>query len=164
MGKTELLEIFPLKILRDLTQLSFLGIPTRPGATRALFDFLERHGIPVKFLLEGCAGGERRDLIICVTKEAFTSLEPELQELKVRMQPQEILVRESIAVVRILGPHFDIRPGTSGLLFSALAGAGIKIYSNATTITSSTCVIPDSQVEAAERAISRTFNIPKKKR
>ncbi len=79
------------------------------------------------------------------------------------MQPQEFLIRQPVAVVRMLGPHFDIRPGTSGLLFSALARAGIRVYSNATTITSSTCVIPDDQVEAAERAISRTFKIPEKK-
>lgn len=163
MGVTETLEIFPLKILRDLVQLNFLRLPIRPGATRPLFDLLERHRVAVKFLLEGCAGDFNRDLIICVAKDDFSQLEPELKEVTNRMQPQAVELRRSVALVRVLGPHFDIRPGTSGLLFEALEQAGITVFSISTTITSSMCVIPDDQVAAAERVIGRTFDIPKKK-
>ena len=163
MGVTETLEIFPLKILRNLIQINFLRIPTRPGATRPLFDLLERHNVSVKFLLEGFPGDFNRDLIICVANDGFSRLEPELKEVTNRMQAQAIELRRSVAVVRVLGPHFDIRPGTSGLLFGALEQAGITVFSIATTITSSMCVIPDDQVEAAERVIGRTFAVPKKK-
>ena len=163
MGSAETLEIFPLKIQRNLTQLSFLRIPTRPGATRPLFDLLERHSILVRFVLEGCAGDYNRDLVICIDSEAFSLLEPELKEVNTRMQAQALELRQPVAVIRILGPHFDIRPGTSGLLFGALDRAGITVFSNATTITSSMCVIPDDQVEAAERTIGRIFEVPKKK-
>ncbi|MGD8924930.1 MAG: hypothetical protein PVG64_08350, partial [Syntrophobacterales bacterium] len=110
MGSAEILEIFPLKILRDLTQLSFLRIPTRPGATRPLFDLLERHAVPVRFLLEGCAGDYNRDLVICISTEDFALLEPELKELNTRMQAEALELQQPVAVIRILGPHFDIRP------------------------------------------------------
>ena len=163
MGVTETLEIFPLKILRNLIQLNFLRLPTRPGATRPLFDLLERHKVSVKFVLEGCAGDSNRDLIICIANDDFSRLEPELKEVTNRMQAQALELRRSVAVVRVLGAHFDIRPGTSGLLFGALEQAGITVFSIATTITSSMCVIPDDQVETAERVIGRTFDIPKKK-
>jgi aspartokinase len=163
VGVTETLEIFPLKVLRDLIQLNFLRIPARPGATRPLFDLLERHNISVKFLLEGCSGDFNRDLIICIAKDSFARVEPELKEVTARMQAQALELRHSVAVVRVLGAHFDIRPGTSGLLFGALEQAGITVLSIATTITSSTCVIPDDQVAAAEKVIGRTFDVPKKK-
>ena len=163
MGVTEILEIFPLKILRDLIQLNFLRLPTRPGATRPLFDLLERHKVSVKFVLEGCAGDFNRDLIICIANDDFSRLEPELKEVTNRMQAQALELRRSVAVVRVLGAHFDIRPGTSGLLFGALEQAGITVFSIATTITSSMCVIPEDQVGTAERVIGRTFDIPKKK-
>jgi aspartokinase len=163
MGSSEILQIFPLKTQRDLIQISFLGFPSRPGATRPLFDLLERHGFPIKFLLEEARAAGRRDLVICISKQAMERLNREMDEIKARVQPHAVIIRQHVAVIRMLGPHFDIRPGTSGLLFSALARAGIEVFSNATTITSSTCVIPDDQVEAAERAIGRTFEIPKGK-
>ena len=163
MGVTQTLEIFPLKILRDLIQLNFFRIPNRPGATRPLFDLLERHNVSIKFLLEGCAGDFNRDLIICIANDGFSRLEPELREVTHRIQAHSVEMRRSVAVVRVLGAHFDIRPGTSGLLFDALEQAGITVFSIATTITSSMCVIPNDQVEAAERVIGRTFDIPKKK-
>jgi aspartokinase len=103
-------------------------------------------------------------LIICIANEDFSRLEPELKEITTRMQAQELELRRSVAVVRVLGAHFDIRPGTSGMLFGALEQAGITVFSIATTITSSMCVIPDDQVATAERVIARTFDIPKKKR
>ena len=164
MERGEPLQIFPLKITRDLVQLSFLGIPNRPGMTRPLFDFLNRQGVAVKFLLEGCREESASDLLICITREAFTRLRRELHEIRARLQPREFAVRQPVAVIRTLGPHFDLRPGTSGLLLTALVQAGVRIYSNATTITSSSCVIPDEQVEAAERAIGKTFLIPGGKR
>ncbi|MBW2070601.1 MAG: hypothetical protein JRI89_05030 [Deltaproteobacteria bacterium] len=158
------LEIFPLKILRSLSQMSFLGIPSRPGATRPLFDLLERHTVPLKFLLEGCAGLAGRDLVICIPSKYFSDLEAELAEVKLRMQPKKVTLRQPVAIVRMLGPHFDIQVGTSGVLFSALMKAGVQVYSNATTITSSLCVIPEDQVGKAERAIARAFALPKSKK
>jgi aspartokinase len=160
---SEVLEIFPLKILPKLIQLN-VRIPTRPGATRPLFDLLERHSVPVKFVLEGCAGDLNRDLIICIDSDAFSSLEGELNEVTTRMQAQSLELKRSVAVVRVLGPHFDIRPGVSGLLFDALEQAGVTVYSIATTITSCMCVIPEDQIDAAERAIGRTFDVPRKKK
>jgi aspartokinase len=164
MSTGESLQIFPLTILRNLTQISFLGLPSRPGATRPLFDLLERYDHSLKFLLEGCSDNSRRDLIVCITREALSHLQDELDGIKERMQPQHLVIRQPVAVVRMLGPHFDLVPGVSGLLFSTLAKAAVQVLSNATTITSSSCVIPEDQVEVAVRAIGRVFDIPKRKR
>lgn len=164
MSPRKSLQVFPLKTSRDLVQISFFGIPARPGATRALFDLLERHALAVKFLLEGGSGKDKRDLVVCITREGFTLLDQDLEEIKMRLQPQNMEIRRPVALVRVLGPHFDIQPGPSGLLFSALARAGIQVYSNATTITSSTCVIPEDQLETALRAIGKVFELPGAKR
>ena len=164
MERVESLQIFPLKITRGLVQLSFLGIPNRPGMTRPLFDLLNRQRVALIQLVEGCRDQSTSDLLICIPREAFARLQGELHEISTRLQPREFVLREPVAVVRTLGPHFDLRPGTSGLLVTALVQAGVRIYSNATTITSSSCVIPEDQVETAERAIGKAFLIPGAKR
>jgi aspartokinase len=162
--RVEALQIFPLKITRGLVQLSFLGILSRPGMTRPLFDILNRQGIAVKHLVEGCREEATRDLLICITRDAFARLQGDLPEIRARLQPREFSVREPVAVVRMLGPHFDLRPGTSGLLLTALVQARVRLYSNATTITSSSCVIPEEQIEAADRAIGKAFLLPSARR
>jgi aspartokinase len=164
MGMREPLQIFPLKIERDLVQITFLGVPSRPGDTRPLFDFLERRSVPLRLLLVGVNDTTDRDIVICINRLDFARLQLELDDLTARMQPQRVAFRQEVALIRILGPHFDIRPGPSGLLFSALTRAGVQVFSNSTTLTSSTCVIPETQVNMAVRAIGRTFEIPKGKK
>ena len=67
-------------------------------------------------------------------------------------------VARMYAAERRSGGMYGAGAGLS-LLLSALVQAGVRIYSNATTITSSSCVIPEEQVEAAERAIGKAFRI-----
>ncbi|MGE5310864.1 MAG: hypothetical protein ACM3MN_03905, partial [Nitrospirota bacterium] len=111
MERVESLQIFPLKITRGLVQLSFVGIPNRPGMTRPLFELLNRQGVAVKHLLEGCHQSTS-DLLICIAAEAFARLRGELHEIRARLQARDFVVRQPVAVIRTLGPHFDLRPGT----------------------------------------------------
>ncbi|MBP1727137.1 MAG: hypothetical protein H6Q51_2435, partial [Deltaproteobacteria bacterium] len=85
MERVESLQIFPLKITRGLVQLSFVGIPNRPGITRPLFELLNRQGVGVKHLLEGCHQSTS-DLLICIAAEGFARLRGELHEIRARLQ------------------------------------------------------------------------------
>lgn len=159
----EVLEIFPLKIIPAQVLLAFKGCPADVRFSRILFNYLHQKGVSITVLVEGAAEGQHRDLILVVGKEFLCSLKAELGELREAMQTKALAIEEPVAVIRILGPHFDIRPGITGRLYASLAKAGIKVLANSITATTSLLVVYESELEIAQRELRAVFRTPKGK-
>jgi aspartokinase len=156
-------EIFPLKITRPLALIAFVGLPRWGSATRLLFNYLYRNAISAAFLTAGSAGETGRSLVLGIDLEQMEKCRGELEVLKSALGAEKVLVEEPVAVIRILGPHFDIRPGIAGLLFAGLMQGGVRLLANSTTITSSLLVVPEEQVEKTLRVLRSIFRLPESK-
>ncbi len=159
----EPLEIFPLKITRPLALIAFAGLPRWGAATRILFNYLHRNAIGATFLTASSAGETRRSLVIGMGLDQMEKCRGELEALRAALGAEKVLVEEPVAVIRILGPHFDIRPGIAGLLFGRLMQGGVRLLANSTTITSSLLVVPEDQVEGTLRVLRSIFRLPESK-
>ena len=159
----DLLDIFPLKTFSGLALLSFVGFPKNEASTRVLFNYLNKTGISSSFLVEGATRDGNRSITLAITLDALESCQAELEAVREVMEAEEVSMEKPVAVIRILGPHFDLRPGIAGLLFGKLAKSGIELLANSTTITSSLLVVREEQVDQAVRAIGSIFRLPQKK-
>jgi aspartokinase len=160
----ETLEIFPLKIAESQAMLSFLGIPSRGATSRVLFNYLERKGVKLLLVTEGPAGRSDRNLNLVIGDEELEMCQPDLDTLRVAVEANSVEITRPVAVVRILGPHFDIRPGIAGSLHSRLQLSGIEVLVSAVTITTSHLVVPQGQVEQLGRILGSLFRIPDRER
>jgi aspartate kinase len=61
----------------------------------------------------------------------------------------------------VFGPHFGQRSGVAGIMFSALASAGINILAISTSISSLSCIIDLDDMDKAVEAIHDAFQTPK---
>ena len=127
---------------------------------RVLFSYLERKGIKLLLVAEGPAGNGGRNLVLVIGEEAFETCRSDLDTLREAMEALSVEVSRPVAVVRILGPHFDIRPGIAGVLFGRLQREGIEVLASAVTITASMIVVAEHQVELLIRALGSLFRLP----
>lgn len=160
---TEPLDIFPLKTTTSQVMLVFVEFPIDDYSSGMLFTFLHQHGITLSFLLEGPAGDDRRNLILVINEEALPKVQKELEALAESLEATALLLEKSVAVIRILGPHFDLRPGITGRIYGRLARAGIRVLANSTTVTTSLLVVKQSEVEETHRALKTIFRPPQSK-
>jgi aspartokinase len=156
----ERLTIFPLKINRPLAMISFREVPDDEAATRLLFHQLDQRGVALDFLLAELAPSMRRNIVFCVSQELLGALRKDLDRFKGLVRVKAAVIEEPVAVVRILGPHFDIRPGIIALLMGKLVAEGIKVLATSTTITSSMLVVAETQLEMTVRLLRRIFHLP----
>jgi aspartokinase len=161
-GAMELLEIFPLRVQGSLTGLRFLETPDDEAATRFLFDFLDKKGISIAFLIEAPGEGGNRDIILAVNHIPESSFHRELDQLRDLLKAKAVVVDEKLAVVRILGPHFDIRPGVAAIVLGHLLRAKIRVLAHAVTLTSCLLLMEESQVEDAVVLLQRIFRVPRR--
>lgn len=145
---------------KNLAQISMLNLPNKPEVAGQIFSLLGREGINVQFIVQAIGAVEKGHIIFCIDQK---DLEKALDILKKKPfggEPQEIIPYHPVAIVSIFGPHFREKPAIAGRMFSALSTAGINILAISTSISTLSCVIPESLLSLAVQVLSETFELP----
>ena len=145
---------------RNLAKIGVMSIPDRPGVAGAIFNALGERGINVSFIVHNIDLNNLDNLVICVTPEDLTAALEVLHTIKETVGAQEIVHDQEVGIISIFGPHFGERPGIAGIMFSALASAGINILAISTSISTASCLIDVYDMDEAVEVLQETFELP----
>ncbi len=130
------------------------------SALSNLLDLFDRFHAKIELLTEGIFDGVKKIVTVALNYGDYATIANEIEDFKSQPEIERILITEDVVLIRILGAHFDIRPGVAGLIYGALKDAKIQILANSTTITSCLLVIPGDQLDNALEAIHSVFKLP----
>jgi aspartokinase len=145
---------------RNLAKIGVMSIPDRPGVAGAIFSALGERGINVPFIFHTIDVNNLDNVVICVAQEDLTAALETLDTVKETVEAKEIVYDKEVGIVSIFGPHFGERPGIAGVLFSALASAGINVLAISTSISSLYCLIDADDMDEAIQVLKETFELP----
>jgi len=145
---------------RNLAKVGVMSIPDRPGVAGAIFSALGEKGINVPFIVHTIDLNNLDNLVICVAREDLTAALEVLDTARETVGAKEIVYDGEVGIVSMFGPHFGERPGIAGVMFSALASAGINILAISTSISSTSCLIDANDMDEAVQALEETFDLP----
>jgi len=145
---------------RNLAKIGVMSIPDRPGVAGAIFSALGKKGINVPFIVHTIDLNNLDNLVICVAREDLTAALEVLHTVRETVGAEEIVYDGEVGIVSMFGPHFGERPGIAGVMFSALASAGINILAISTSISSTSCLLDADDMDEAVRALEGTFELP----
>jgi len=156
----EQLDVFPMKIISPLSMLRFRETPGDDATTPLLFNHLVAKGIIVDFLIGEFSASDGMSIVLCVSKDRSVELLRELCRSRQLARAEVVAVETPVSIIRILGAHFDIRPGILAFLMDSVLRAGIQVFATSTTITSSLLVIPETQLQPTLRLLREIFRVP----
>jgi len=145
---------------RNLAKIGVMSIPDRPGVAGAIFSALGAKGVNISFIVHNIDLNNLDNIVICVAREDLTAALEALGTVKETVGAKEIAYDREVGIVSIFGPHFGERPGIAGVMFSALASAGINILAISTSISSTSCLVDASDMDEAVQALEETFELP----
>jgi len=145
---------------RNLAKIGVMSIPDRPGVAGAIFSALGEKGINVPFIVHTIDLNNLDNLVICVAREDLTPALGVLDTVKETIGATEIVYDGEVGVVSMFGPHFGERPGIAGVMFSALASAGINILAISTSISTTSCLLDVNDMDEAVQALEEAFELP----
>jgi aspartate kinase len=145
---------------RNLAKIGLMSIPDCPGVAGAIFGSLGDRGINVPFIVHTIDLNNLDNLVICVAREDLTAALEALNTVKETVGAKEIVYDREVGIVSMFGPHFGERPGIAGVMFSALASAGINILAISTSISSTSCLVDASDMDEAVQALGEAFELP----
>jgi aspartate kinase len=143
----------------DVAKITVVGVPDRPGISAAIFQPLARAGISIDTIVQNASIDNITDLTFTVTKgdlaKAMEVVEPIAQTIKAR----ECVSDSKLGKISIIGTGMQNAPGYAARMFAALSEQGINIQLITTSEIRITCIISDTEVKDAVRALHRAFEL-----
>jgi aspartate kinase len=135
------------------------GVPDRPGVAARVFRPLADEGISVDMIVQSASDQGRTDISFTLPKEELRRAEPVLQQSASSVGASRVETDAAVAKVSLIGAGMKTHPGVAAEMFDALAGAGINIDIISTSSIRISCVVRESEVERAVRAIHDRFHL-----
>ncbi|MBN1581727.1 MAG: ACT domain-containing protein [Anaerolineae bacterium] len=143
-----------------LSEISVLGIPSRPGTAAAILGALGKNGINVQFIVQCLDENAQDHVVFCVNQDDFDAALTIVDEVKGYVEASSVVSNPSVATISIFGPDFRERPAIAGTMFKALAAQGINILAISTSISTVSCVIDADHLAQAVTSLTETFDLP----
>lgn len=145
----------------DVAKITVVGVPDRPGIAVAIFEPLARAGVNVDTIVQNASIDNITDLTFTVARsqlaEAMQVVEPVASSIRAR----ECVSDSRLGKVSVIGTGMQNTPGFAARMFSALSRENINIQLITTSEIRITCIIDESRVEDAVRALHRAFELEK---
>jgi len=143
----------------DVAKLTVRGVPDRPGIAASLFGPLSDGGISVDTIVQNASVEKITDLTFTVARNDLDKAMKLMEPLAKQIGASEILSDLSLAKVSIVGAGMQSGPGYAATMFRTLFDAGINIELITTSEIRITCIIDESKVKEAVRALHKAFEL-----
>jgi len=145
---------------RGLTLYRINSLRDEPGAAGSALMNLSRLNINLEYITEaGCKDGHAI-LAFCVKNEDNDAVDKYIEEQTKKEKLDGFIKNEGVCVIGIYGPHFREKHSIAAHYFGLLGKAEINILGVSSSISSICCVINETQLEAANKAILNYFKLP----
>ena len=141
----------------NITHISIIGVPDRPGLAFKIFSKLSAKNINVDIILQSVGRNGTKDISFTVSqanlKETIDILDPYVELIGAT----SVVYDENVAKVSIVGAGMETHPGTAAEMFEALYDANINIQMIATSEIKISVLIDRSDADKAVTTIHNKF-------
>lgn len=140
-------------------KITIRDVPDRPGVAATVFTHMANANVNVDMIIQNVSEAGMTDISFTTPKADLVRARRAADAVVAELDAREWLVDESIAKVSLVGAGMKTHPGVAAQMFRALSEAGVNISLIATSTIRITCVVEARQVEAAVRALHRSFGL-----
>jgi aspartate kinase len=143
----------------DVAKVTVRGVPDRPGIAAGLFGPLSDAGISVDTIVQNASVEKTTDLTFTVARNDLDKAMRLMKPLAKQIGAGELVSDLSLAKVSIVGAGMQSGPGYAATMFRTLFDEGINIELITTSEIRITCIIDESKVTEAVRALHKAFEL-----
>ncbi len=143
----------------DVAKITVVGVPDRPGIAASIFEPLAKAGISIDTIVQNASIENITDLTFTVAKSQLTRAMEVVEPIAKSIGARECIGDSRLGKVSIIGTGMQNTPGYAARMFSALSEKGINIQLITTSEIRITCIINETQIRDAVRALHRAFEL-----
>ena len=143
----------------DVAKLTIRGVPDRPGIAAAIFEPLAEAHLSVDTIVQNASVEQLTDLTFTVSRGDLPKAMPIVERVAREIGAPEVVADEHLGKVSIVGTGMQSAPGYASRMFRTLFEEGINIEIISTSEIRITCIVHESQVTKAVRALHHAFEL-----
>ncbi|MFC2040809.1 aspartate kinase [Chloroflexota bacterium] len=143
----------------DVAKITVVGVPDRPGIAAALFEPLAKANISVDTIVQNASIDNITDLTFTVAKSQLSKAMAVTEPIARSIGARECVSDAKLGKVSVIGTGMQNTPGYAARMFATLSERGINIQLISTSEIRITCIIEESRVKDAVRALHRAFEL-----
>ena len=143
----------------DVAKVTVLGVIDRPGVAVSLFEPLADADISVDIIVQNASVDGATDLTFTVERTDLSRTLEVVGPVAESLGGRGVVSADNLAKVSVIGTGMQDAPGYAARMFRALADHGINIEMITTSEIRITCIVDESQVPEAARALHATFEL-----
>jgi aspartate kinase len=143
----------------DVAKITVVGVPDRPGIAVAIFEPLAKANISVDTIVQNASIHNITDLTFTVARSELTRAMKVVRPIAKAIGARECVSDAKLGKISIIGTGMQNTPGYAARMFKALSEEGINIQLITTSEIRITCIIAESRVRDAVRALHKAFEL-----
>lgn len=144
----------------DVAMISVLDVPDEPGIAFKVFSLLAKNNINVDMILQSIGREDKKDISFSVRSGECTEA-VELLKTNNIINAREIIFKDNVSKVSIVGAGMVSNPGVASAMFEAMYDAHINIHMICTSEIKVSILIDREYAEKAVRALHDKYNLAK---
>ncbi len=145
----------------NVAKITVLAVPDRPGIATALFEPLAEAGVSVDTIVQNASIEGITDLTFTVARSDLSEAIQIVEPIAKSIRAKGCVSDSKLGKVSIVGTGMQNTPGYAARMFRALYDAGINIELITTSEIRITCIINETKVADAVRALHKAFELEK---
>lgn len=141
----------------DVTRLSIIGVPDKPGIAFKVFSTLAADKINVDIILQSIGRDGTKDISFTVSRSHKHRAVEILEEIKAATGAKAVVFDDNVAKVSVVGAGMQSNPGVASKMFEALGTANINISMISTSEIKISVLIELDYAQKALNAIHDAF-------
>jgi aspartate kinase len=134
-------------------------VPDRPGVAATIFRDLAEAGINVDMIVQNVSTAGHTDISFTVPRADTHKTAQCMEKICVETEASGFRTDDNIGRVSLVGAGMKTHPGTAAKMFEVLAAEGVNIEMISTSTIRISCVLAESDVERAVRALHSAFGL-----
>lgn len=144
---------------RDEAKLTVLGVPDEPGIASKILTPISDANIEVDMIIQNIEEDGTTDFTFTVNRNDFAKAKGILEETAKQINAREVITRNDIVKVSIVGVGMRSHAGVASKMFTALAKEGINILMISTSEIKISVAIDEKYLELAVRTLHTAFGL-----
>jgi len=133
-------------------KVSLVHVPDQPGVAAKVFEVLGAANIAVRLIVQAQSYERHNDITLLLPADAALD-EGLLQQVVAAVGGESWVLDEDVALLSVVGEGIAREPGIAAPIFRTLAADGINIDVISTSNLVISCVVPESSLAPAARAL-----------